>query len=400
MFCSKCGKAVQSDEKYCSTCGNYVGSVSANILENTFQEVSNNSLNASNIKKINNKKLIFLGIGIGLGITIVIFICAITIKTFDNKYYFNNQSYDSSTDIPSKKEKVQKKGKYSTVIIYDNIYTGVKIDNNKDAYDLIVKDSVSQKNNCPKEIKVIEDDIIHKYNITAVNLCEMDVEFAKELENALDKIYTEYPSIKGYITNLTLVNASLSDNYIAAFMPAFNFATSNTSSTYPWVIKTQILLNTSYFLNEERLEASVASGSSSGHFPPNATKYSPIVHELGHYLSFLAMMNSYDINSILLIDNNNINTFYKLYDDFAKGGYSYKIIEEAYNNYKNDTNTLLSIDEWRGTISDYALAQDNSGNYIYDETIAEAFHDIYLNDSNAQDASKYIVNVLKQKLEG
>ena len=400
MFCSKCGKAVQSDEKYCSTCGNYVGSVSANILENTFQEVSNNSLNASNIKKINNKKLIFLGIGIGLGITIVIFICAITIKTFDNKYYFNNQSYDSSTDIPSKKEKVQKKGKYSIVIIYDNIYTGVKIDNNKDAYDLIVKDSVSQKNNCPKEIKVIEDDIIHKYNITAVNLCEMDVEFAKELENALDKIYTEYPSIKGYITNLTLVNASLSDNYIAAFMPAFNFATSNTSSTYPWVIKTQILLNTSYFLNEERLEAFVASGSSSGHFPPNATKYSPIVHELGHYLSFLAMMNSYDINSILLIDNNNINTFYKLYDDFAKGGYSYKIIEEAYNNYKNDTNTLLSIDEWRGTISDYALAQDNSGNYIYDETIAEAFHDIYLNDSNAQDASKYIVNVLKQKLEG
>ena len=79
MFCSKCGKAVQSDEKYCSTCGNYVGSVSANILENTFQEVSNNSLNASNIKKINNKKLIFLGIGIGLGITIVIFICAIII---------------------------------------------------------------------------------------------------------------------------------------------------------------------------------------------------------------------------------------------------------------------------------------------------------------------------------
>ena len=35
-----------------------------------------------------------------------------------------------------------------------------------------------------------------------------------------------------------------------------------------------------------------------------------------------------------------------------------------------------------------------------DETIAEAFHDVYLNENNAKDASKYIVNVLKQKLEG
>ena len=408
MYCNKCGKAIEPDEKYCSKCGNYIGenlqNINISLPKNDFQEktLPNNNLNASNIKRLNNKKLIFLGMGIGLGITALIFICVITITTLNNKYYFNDKSYDNSNETinTSNKGSITKKGKYSTAIIYDNTYTGVEIDNNKDAYDLIVKDSVSQKNNCPKEIRAIEDDIINKYNITAVNLCEMDVAFAKELENALAKIYNEYPSIRGYITNLTLVNASLSNDYIAAFMPVFNFATADTSSTYPWVIKTQILLNTSYFLNQERLEASVTSGSSTGHFPPNATIYSPIVHELGHYLSFLAMMNNYDINSILLIDNNNVNAFYKLYDDFGKGNYSYKMIEEAYNQYKKDTNTVLSLDEWRGTISDYALAKDNSGNYIYDETIAEAFHDVYLNENNAKDASKYIVNVLKQKLEG
>ena len=36
---------------------------------------------------------------------------------------------------------------------------------------------------------------------------------------------------------------------------------------------------------------------------------------------------------------------------------------------------------------------------IYDETIAEAFHDVYLNKDNAKDASKYIVSILKKKLE-
>ena len=37
---------------------------------------------------------------------------------------------------------------------------------------------------------------------------------------------------------------------------------------------------------------------------------------------------------------------------------------------------------------------------IYDETIAEAFHDVYLNGDNATPASIYIVRVLKQKLNG
>ena len=74
------------------------------------------------------------------------------------------------------------------------------------------------------------------------------------------------------------------------------------------------------------------------------------------------------------------------------------MINEAYEKYKKDTNSTMSLDEWRGTISNYALAKNNSGEYIYDETIAESFHDVYLNRDNASTASKYIVSVLKEKL--
>ena len=112
------------------------------------------------------------------------------------------------------------------------------------------------------------------------------------------------------------------------------------------------------------------------------------------------MLNNYKVDSILLIDSNNVNSFYKAFDDFGSGNFTLEMLKEAYNNYKNDTNTVLDFDEWRGTVSNYALAKDNNGNYIYDETMAEAFHDVYLNGDNASDASKYIVSVLKDKLKG
>ena len=75
-----------------------------------------------------------------------------------------------------------------------------------------------------------------------------------------------------------------------------------------------------------------------------------------------------------------------------------KILLEAYDKYCKDTNTKIGFDNFRASISSYAVAKDSNGAYIYDETIAEAFHDVYLNNSNAKVASRYIVQNLYSKL--
>lgn len=419
MFCPKCGNHVEYGTKYCNKCGEYLGNlINTMIMHQTLEQnneinnqnqyppriIPNVNQNGGTVGKINNNKMIFIGVGSGVGLLVAIVLMVALFSNGKSNYYFSSSgNYDNENDttsIEKKEENNPKKGKYQTIIITDNTYSGIKISSDSDAYKLIEEDSVSQKSQCPTEIRQVEDEIIEKYNITAVNLCEMDVEFARELENVFEIIYRDYPTARGHITNLTLKNTNMlsESGVIAAFMPIFHFATSDSTSSYPWVIKTQVLLSSQYFLNKSRLEASTKDGSSSGHFPPNSTIYSPVAHELGHYLSFLAMMNYYQMNSILLINNNSVDTFYKLHSDFEEGNYSLSMIKEAYENYKKDTNTSMSLDEWRGTISKYALAKNNSGEYIYDETIAEAFHDVYLNNDNAASASKYIVGVLKEKL--
>lgn len=400
-FCNKCGDIVEPGEKFCNKCGNLL--VDDNKKDNNIDKVKNNLLN--NFNKLNLKqKNIFIGVSAGV-ITIILLFLVSSILNNSSKYYFDEKKIEDGDGNVENLNKTdgtinsKKKSKYATSVVYDNTYSGITVKNDKEAYDLIVKDSIEQKKNCPSEINKIEEEITKKYGINAVNLCELDINFAKELVNVLKVLYDEYPIARGIITNLTLVNGSLKNNYIAAFMPVFLFGTTDSDSTYPWVIKTQILLNSSYFLNQERLKTSVIDSSKSGHFPPNATIYSPVAHEFGHYLSFLSLMKEYQEKKILIINDNNINNLNLILDDFSSGKHSLDMITEAYNKYKNKVGTDLQLDQWRGTISQYALAKDNSGNYIYDETIAESFHDVYLNKENAKDASKYIIDVLKSRLE-
>lgn len=382
---------------------NNVRSLNAQMMNMNYNKQSNTMSNQSLVninynhqtpQQPQRKKTKSVALGFVLGAFIFGILAFVILTTFQDSVYLSDNSYKEDTE-----EQGKKSSKTKTVIIYDNKYSGMNIASKQDAYKLIEKDSIDQKSTCPKEIIEIENNIIKNYGITAVNLCEMEAGFAKEVGNVFKNIYENYPDAKGYLTNLTLVNAPISSGYIAAFQPIFTFATSATDSTYPWVLKTQIYLNTSYFLNKPRLQSSVESGSESGHFPPNATIYSPVAHEMGHYLSFLAMMNNYDVDSILLINDSDTDVLYQLIDDFAKGTFSLKMITEAYNNFKRDVGTTLNLDDWRATISSYAVAKDNSGNYIYDETIAESFHDVYLNGDKAAQASKYIVAVLKEKLK-
>ncbi len=350
--------------------------------------------NYNNIGK-DNKNIVIIAITIVISLVIVLGTIHYIMKTSStSNYYINEENGKTGNTEPQKSSTT---GKYKTQIITDNTYSGISVKSVDDANKLIVQDSVNQKqSDYPQEIINIENDIINKYSITAVNLKEMDVDFARELENVIKNIYNEYPNAREHLTNLTLTNLDLSEsNVIALFMPIFMFGTSNTNTTRPWVIKTQVQLNAKYFLNPERIEAAVSTSSKTGHFPKNATKYSPVAHELGHYLSFIALMNYYNTNSIVVINDNQTQNYYNIFKDFGTGTFSKKMLDEAYNNYIKE-NSYIDFDEWRGQISQYALAKNDAGDYIYDETIAEAFHDTYLNGNSANIVSKYITKVLKK----
>lgn len=393
MYCNKCGNEVDENQRYCNKCGNYL---SYNMQNNT----NNNRNNNTNIK--NNLKMIIIII---IMIIIACGLVSVTIKIVKSlntkeNYHFEEETIGQGVHEEPEEKNDNKKGKYKTAIITDNVYSGISVNSIKDAEDLIVKDSVSQKqSDYSKEIMSIENNIIDKYGITAVNLKEMEKEYAEELEKVVSKIYNDYPNARGYLTNLTLTNLDMTQaSVIAFFMPSFVFGMSDTSTTRPWVIKSQIQLNAKYFLNPERIDSSVEAASKAGHFPPNATRYSPLAHEFGHYLSFIALLNYYYTDSFVLIKDNGLDNYYDIMNDFGTGIFSKKMLDEAYQNYLKD-NTYIEFDEWRGQISEYALAKDDTGSYIYDETIAEAFHDTYLNDKNAKKASKYIMEVLKKYVE-
>ena len=398
MFCPKCGDSVGKDEFFCNKCGHKL----KDRLDTNINNNGNISVSNTNSPKSNNN-IIMAVIGGVIGLAFVFIVVGLVILFGDTNYYFSEDSYNDEGVVEVESNNIvtpKKKSKYSTVIVADNYYDGVKLNTENDAINLIEKDSVEQKVNCPAEIKAIEDRIIKDYDIVAVNLCELDIEFANEIANVFDLIYKEYPSARGYLSNLSLNNASMSDSYIAAFTSAFQFASSNEVSGYPVVFKTQILLNTTYFLNTSRIDSAVKDGSASGHFPPNATRYSPVAHEMGHYLSFLSAYLVTDLDSNIYISEDNSTEFYQLLDYWFGDEYSRLLIKTAYDKYIKDTSDTIAFDDWRATISSYAVAKDNNGDYIYDETIAEGFHDVYLNGDNAKTASKYVVAVLKKRLEG
>ncbi len=403
MYCNKCGNEISKNQKYCNKCGNRIF---RNTQNNTKDEMNGFiQYNVNNSRKTNHENRIIIMTTIIIIFVIVVGIFIYLSKT-DNKnnYYFNDELIEgneqTATTQTNTNSTTTTTGKYKTAIITDNVYSGISVKNVEDANKLISQDSVNQKqSDYSKEIINIEDSIIQKYSITAVNLKEMDIEFAKELENVIKNIYTEYPSARGYLTNLTLTNLDMSEaGVIALFRPIFMFGTSNTNTTRPWVIKTQVELNAKYFLNPERISVAIDTSSKSGHFPKNATKYSPVAHEFGHYLSFIALLNHYNTESIVIVNDNQVQNYYNIFKDFGNGTFSKTMLEEAYENYKKD-NADIDFDEWRGQISGYALAKNDSGEYIYDETIAEAFHDVYLNNENANKVSKYIVEVLKKYIE-
>lgn len=397
MYCEKCGTMNDKNAQYCKRCG-------------AKMKYSNNKN-----KGIKNllKYLIIL-----ILIIIIIFIIYKIVNLNKSNVWFSDEATTTETaqstelkknndeendenngnNNQNKKTETTTKSSYKTTIVDDNYYSNIKIENKEDVEELIEEDSVSQKDNTEEEIKEIEDEIINNYKVKAVNLGEIDLETAKGIEKVVEYIYVNYPTARSYLTNITINNTGISEDYVAAFGPA-EFASSPEVGKYAIGNKTIVHLNSKYFLNVNYLESAMESSSNSGHFPKNANKYSSVIHEFGHYMMFLVTMKKYGLNDYTYIDENTMEKASEVLKDWCNNDSAVELLQEAYNNYTQKYNDNLTFDEFRASISGYAMAKDNDGEYIYHETVAEAFHDYYLNGDNAAKASIEIMNVLNKRLE-
>ena len=346
-------------------------------------------------KKTKKQNKIFFGLSIA---SACVFAVVLLLALFGKVDIFNF----SVRDVYYGDKSIENIGDYETVVVTDNKWT-VKFDSSKkekdQAIEYIKKDSKNQKDKCSNDkVKKIESEIESKYGIVAVNFCELDLEFAKEIEKMIETVHKEFPIIETELTNLTLHNSEF-DAVLASFNAAQLFAKSTSFTGYPQIYKMSISLSAQKFLDPS-LSESIKIQVRSGHFPSGATRTSVVAHEFGHYLSFLAELNNSNLSELTLITRRNFRSYSRLINESNEGVFSLKMLKEAYNNYKKSGNNEYdNLEAFRASISGYAAAEDDEGNPLYDETIAEAFHDYYVNRSQANPTSLEIMKVLKKYLK-
>ena len=212
-------------------------------------------------------------------------------------------------------------------------------------------------------------------------------------------MYDLFPNIKGTLTNITITNPPKDSFYIARFQPMYQFVNINDNiKKYNKVNKTQILLNSYYFLNEDILEKKFEEVIGDNWYVNDATWESIIAHEIGHYISFTAFLKEHNLTNITYITLDNYNTIDFIMKEYDNGEFSKNIINEALTNYNLQYNTNLDISSFAISISNYAAALDDKNNLIADEIIAEAIHDYYLHGDTMKNSSNEIIKIIKEKL--
>jgi len=414
MFCEKCGKPNSKDASFCVHCGQPVvilsnGPITVsnqppqtvvdfnNSVVNNEISTYNQPLNGNNNLSTKNDFKMYL-IGGGFGLLLVILVILIAGQSAGTPVFIDTSEPTTENDVAIQ-EPIPPRGPHETVIVNNRTHSGIFVSNPLEARRLISEDSTNQKHLCPPGILEIENRIIRNFGIEAVNLCEMDIDFALQVERVTGIVWNDFPMARGFLTNLTLDNTPRNVGAIAWFHPAFPFIT-NVNDDFPVVMKTKIGLNTQFYLNLPRLENETRRASETGFSPPNGTGYSVVFHEYGHLISFIATLVYFNKPSVLIIDSSNVLAFNRMAQSWSASEHSRSMAYEAFQNYRNRTGTSMTFTEFRGSISRYALHRDNAGNYVYEETIAEAFTDYYMNGENAAAASREIMAVLKQRLGG
>lgn len=376
---------IESDDNFCYKCGHWTTKGYSFLKK---QENVDMILNGDAVKQ-DTRFTLLVGI---VSISFIIFVIMVAIRGGDifRSFYFIKRQIDSYVY-----------GYNTAIIKTDNIYNKKEINSLDDAKELIYKDLDNQNWKCSFSLDTFrfEADLEQDYGITDVSLCDVSYEEAEKIKNVIEKMYFLFPNIQGALTNISITNAKTKEEYIAYFQPMFQFVNPNENiNSYNKVNKTQILLNSYYFLNENIMKSPVTSVVGDNWYVNDATWESTIAHELGHYITFKAFLKQNDLDNIIFVTKENeekINNALTLYDS---GAFSKAILIEALNNYNTQYNTNLDLNTFALTISNYAGAKNKNDELIVDEAIAEAIHDYYLHGDDCKSSSYEIVEVIKAKL--
>ena len=376
MKCIKCNSEIESDDNFCYNCGNWTPKGYSYLKEN-----KDNILNSNVIKTENKLPTLFVLLSLLICITAIISVVRGQ-KILKPIVYL-------------KKQIINKQFGYTTSIIKtDNNYYNQPIYDIESAYKIIENDLSSQSWQCIDNIDNyrIEENLKNKYKIKRISFCDMETEEVRKIEEVFNRFFLIFPTSIGYLDTLTITNDKDKNKFIAYFQPIHQFVNRNEDiNNYNKVNKTQILLNKYYFLNKkEKIKENF--------YVKDATLESLIAHELGHYITFVALLKEKNITSITLTTKENEKDLEEIIIIINNNSFSNDILNNATNKYNTKYNSNLTTLQLANSISKYAGTKNVNGELIKDETIAEAVHDYYLHKDNANNYSKEIITILKEKL--
>ena len=383
--CLNCNEEIENDDNFCYNCGHWTAKGYIFLKDKTNVE---NIENGYVYKQDNNfRKLLILTCS---GFALFIVLTLIRGNSLFKPYFFIKKSITSYIY-----------GYNSSIIQTNNQYNNIYIGTLNDASNMIKKDFEEQKWQCSsnQDISLLEQTLEENYNIINISFCDMSKEEAEKIANTIKKVYDLFPNIKGALSNITITNANTKSEYIAYFQPSYQFVNPNNDiSTYNKVNKTQILLNSYYFLNENIISNPIEEVIDKNWYVSGATWESTIAHELGHYITFKLLLKENNIDNIILVTKDNENQINNIINDFDSGNFALSIINNALNNYNTKYNKNISLEDFASSISSYAGYKDENNQILYNETIAEAIHDYYLNGNSCSQASYEIIKIITSKL--
>lgn len=384
--CSHCNAEIELDDNFCWKCGRWTAKGYVFLKD---EENLKKIINGDAIKQDNRFSYLISLVSIG----IILFTIMMTLRGDDLFKPF----------IYLKKQLTNYIYGYNTSTIKtDNKYTSEYLFTYEDAIKLIKKDFDEQLWLCESDnkISIIEHKLQEEFLIPSITFCDISYEVTLKLKDVIIKMYELFPNIKGALTNITITNVTTSSKYIAYFQPLYQFVNINKDiNSYNKVNKTQILLNSYYFLNTEMLDDKLENVVEKNWYVNDATWESVIAHEIGHYISFVTLLKENGLSNITFETRENKNQIQNIIKIFNDGTYSKQLVNEALLNFNLKYNMNYDIETFALTISNYAGAKDEKGNIIADEIIAEAIHDYYLHENSMKTTSAEIINIIKNRLQ-